>query len=152
LDVRSTVVLGQGTWATGKRAELNPTSGTGAGTRKTCFFSANDNRFEAVAGRPQKNVANKEEQGNRCNEETASKPDLPLAAEGRTARPSGEAKQRCALALWFIRVRLTFDMRGMRRWAKPAGACPLDGRVRALGGEGRHSLAATQHNAARRER
>jgi hypothetical protein len=26
--------------------------------------------------------------------------------------------------------RLTFDMSGMRKRAKPAGACPLDGRVR----------------------
>jgi hypothetical protein len=31
--------------------------------------------------------------------------------------------------------RLTFDMSGRRRWAKPAGGCPLDGWVMPLGDE-----------------
>ena len=115
MDVRLTEELGRGTRATGKCAELNPTFETRTLPRKTTFFSANAQRFKAVAGRPQENVADAAEQGNRCNEETASKPDLPLAAEGRTARPSGEAKQRCALALWFIRVRLTFEVSGSQR-------------------------------------
>ena len=42
-------------------------------------------------------------------------------------------KHRTTVPITFVTAvfgRLTFDMRGMRRWAKPAGACPLDGRVR----------------------
>jgi hypothetical protein len=75
--------------------------------RKTCFFFANDNGFKAVAGRPQENAADAAEQGNRCSEETASKPDLPLAAEGRTARPDGDAGDCFAMTGCCIRVRLT---------------------------------------------
>jgi hypothetical protein len=132
LDVRFTEGLGRGQTATGKRAKLNLTWETRTRSRKATF-SADAQGFKAVAGRPWKNVAQTVEQGNRCSKEPASKPDLPLAAAGRTALPSGEAEQRFALALWFIRGSLTFDMRGGLQTAKPAVRRPLDGRVRRSG-------------------
>src|SRR5574341_1886294 len=42
-----------------------------------------------------------------------------------TTVASGTSRNEASVRLWGI----TFDMSGMRRWAKPAGACPLDGGV-----------------------
>ena len=132
LDVPSTDRLGQWPRATAQRAKLHRTCETLADTRKTSLFFADDERFEAVAGRPLKNVAGDAEQGSPAFVKPASKPDLPLAAAGRTAQHSREEELQSALAFWFIRVRLTFDMSGMARQAKPAVACPLDRSVRPM--------------------
>src|SRR5712691_9337225 len=130
LHVPSMEELGRRPLATAQRAEPNPSLETGTATRKADLFFASDNWFKAVAGRPLKNVAEDAEQGSGCTEETASKPDPPLAAAGRTAQPRGDAKQCCAMNECFIRVRLTFDVRGGQQQAKLDVARPLDGRVR----------------------
>src|SRR5712691_11124712 len=116
-----------------QRAEPNPSLETGTATRKDAFLSANDNWFKAVAWRPLKNVAEETEQGSGYAEETASKPDLPLAAKGRTAQTTGDAEQCFVMTECFIRVRLTFDMRGGPKGAKRPLERPLDGRVRPRG-------------------
>src|SRR5712691_5572415 len=126
LHVPSMEELGRWPWATARRAEPNPNSETGTAARKADLFFASDNWFKAVAGRPLKNVAEDAEQGSGCAEETASKPDLPLAAAGRTAQPRGDAKQCCATNECCIRVRLTFEVTGVRQWAKPAVGRPVD--------------------------
>src|SRR5712691_10090438 len=126
LHVPSMEELGRRPLATAQRAEPNPSLETGTATRKADLFFASDNWFKAVAGRPLKNVAEDAEQGGRCAEEPASKPDLPLAAAGRTAQPRGEAEQCCAMTECFIRVRLTFGVTGGRQWAKPAVGRPVD--------------------------
>src|SRR5712691_8598773 len=118
LHVPSMEELGWRPLATAQRAEPNPSLETGTAARKADLFFANDNWFKAVAGRPLKNVAEDAEQGGRCAEETASKPDLALAAAGRTAQPRGEAEQCCAMTECLIRVRLTFDMSGAWRQAQ----------------------------------
>src|SRR5712691_3537051 len=132
LHVPSMEELGWRPLATAQRAEPNPSSETGTVARKADLFFASDNWFKAVAGRPLKNVAEDAKQGSRCTEETASKPDLPLAAAGRTAQPRGDAKQCFVITECFIRMRLTFDMRGVQQQAKLDVARPLDGRVRPM--------------------
>jgi hypothetical protein len=86
--------------AMAQRAEANPSLETRTAARKADFLFANDKRFEAVAGRPLKNVAESAEQGKRDTEETASNTDRALAAEGRTAQPGGNVKTLCAIAVY----------------------------------------------------
>src|SRR5712691_10543617 len=126
LDVPSMEELGRRPLATAQRAEPNPSLETGTAARKADLFFASDKWFKAVAGRPLKNAAEDAEQGSGCTEETASKPDPPLAAAGRTAPPRGDAKQCRVITECFIRVRLTFEVTGGRQWAKPAVGRPVD--------------------------
>ena len=126
MDVRLTEWLGRWPLATAVPAEPTPSAETGTAARKEDLFFASDNWFKAVAGRPLKNVADKAEQGSPAFVKPASKPDLPLAAEGRTAQHGREAELQSALALWFIRMRLTFEVTGGRQWAKPAVGRPVD--------------------------
>src|SRR5712691_7760933 len=126
LHVPSMEELGRRPLATAQRAEPNPSLETGTAARKDDFFFANDNWFKAVAGRPLKNAAEDAEQGSGCTEETASKPDLPLAAAGRTAQTTGDAEQCLVINECLIRMRLTFEVTGGRQWAKPAVGRPVD--------------------------
>ena len=83
--------LGKRPWATARCAEAKTTLETEAETRKAVSLLANDKWFKAVAGRPQKNAAKTPEQARPSNEQTASKPERPLAAAGRTAQASAGA-------------------------------------------------------------